>query len=61
MALCQVLDLQVTAEGVENSEQLNMLRELGCRCIQGYFFSRPLRPELLADWIRQTDIAAVLR
>ncbi|UXD87691.1 EAL domain-containing protein [Thalassolituus hydrocarboniclasticus] len=61
MALCQVLSLQVTAEGVENHEQLDMLRELGCHCIQGYLFSRPLRPELLADWIRQTDIAAVLR
>ena len=60
MALCQVLHLRVTAEGVENHDQLEMLRELGCCCIQGYLFSRPMRPELMADWLQQADIRAML-
>jgi diguanylate cyclase (GGDEF)-like protein/PAS domain S-box-containing protein len=60
MALCQVLNLRVTAEGVENRNQLNMLRELGCCCIQGYLFSRPMRPECVADWLQGADIRAIL-
>lgn len=35
------LDLQVLAEGVEDGEQLAMLRGLGCRQVQGYYPHRP--------------------
>lgn len=30
------------AEGVETEEQLNFLKEEGCRLIQGFYFSKPL-------------------
>lgn len=40
--MAKVLDVQVVAEGVETSEQLQVLRELGCDFIQGYYFSKPL-------------------
>lgn len=33
------LDLQIVAEGVENLEQYNFLRQKGCREMQGHFFS----------------------
>lgn len=36
------LDLSVVAEGVEESPQLDYLREAGCDIYQGYFFSRPI-------------------
>jgi EAL domain-containing protein (putative c-di-GMP-specific phosphodiesterase class I) len=36
------LDLRVTAEGVENEEQLVLLRSMGCGSFQGYYYSRPL-------------------
>ena len=39
--MAQALDLRVTAEGVESAGQLAELRELGCRFVQGYLFSRP--------------------
>jgi diguanylate cyclase (GGDEF)-like protein len=39
--LARSLSLSVTAEGVENSRQLEMLDEFGCREVQGYLFSRP--------------------
>ncbi|MCV6587644.1 MAG: EAL domain-containing protein [Marinobacterium sp.] len=42
IALAQSLKLGVIAEGVENIEQLNRLRDLGCNLVQGYHFSRPL-------------------
>ena len=36
------LKIPVVAEGVETREQMNLLRELGCPLVQGYYFSRPL-------------------
>jgi diguanylate cyclase (GGDEF)-like protein len=35
------LGMATTAEGVENEEQLEMLEELGCDEVQGYYLSRP--------------------
>ena len=35
-------DLQVVAEGVETSEQFDILRKDNCDIYQGYYFSRPL-------------------
>ena len=42
VALAHSLGLDVVAEGVEESEQAAMLQKLGCECVQGFFFSRPL-------------------
>ena len=36
------LKLDVVAEGVENKEQFNILRQYGCELYQGFLFSRPL-------------------
>jgi diguanylate cyclase (GGDEF)-like protein/PAS domain S-box-containing protein len=44
IALAKSLELNVVAEGVENQEQMDILRELDCDAIQGYFLSRPLAP-----------------
>lgn len=35
------LELKVITEGVETTEQLELLRQMGCRLLQGYFFGRP--------------------
>ena len=37
----RLLDLEVVAEGVEEQEQLQLLKEYGCHYYQGYYFSRP--------------------
>ncbi len=42
ISLSQTLQLATVAEGVENNEQAEILRELGCEFGQGYFFARPL-------------------
>ena len=44
IALGQSFDLRVIAEGVETLQQLELLQGLNCREIQGFWFSRPLKP-----------------
>ncbi len=41
ISLANVLDLKVTAEGVETEAQLNVLQQLGCQEFQGFYFSKP--------------------
>ncbi len=41
LALGRSLDIDVTAEGVETAEQLELLRAEGCLEAQGYLFSKP--------------------
>ncbi|MBC2731770.1 MAG: EAL domain-containing protein [Thiobacillus sp.] len=62
LALCQGLKLGTVAEGVENREQLDVLRKLGCQVVQGYFISRPVPAgEIVAlldrDWLKEFDQA----
>ncbi len=42
MLLARDLGMRVIAEGVEEQEQLDRLRAMGCPFIQGYYYSRPL-------------------
>ncbi|WP_161599874.1 putative bifunctional diguanylate cyclase/phosphodiesterase [Roseibium sediminis] len=41
IGLGHTLDMEITAEGVETSEQLKMLQEIRCDQIQGYLLGRP--------------------
>ena len=43
--LAQKLGMEVITEGVETSQQLTMLIQMGCRMFQGYYFSRPVPEE----------------
>jgi diguanylate cyclase (GGDEF)-like protein/PAS domain S-box-containing protein len=40
IAMAHAMHVKVIAEGVENREQLSLLKELGCDEIQGYIYSR---------------------
>lgn len=51
MGLASALDIDIVAEGVENSKQFEQLKTLGCHYVQGYLFGRPLRPDDLPSWI----------
>lgn len=48
----QNLKRKVVAEGVEDQEQLDLLKAYGCDEIQGYFFSKPLPRDEATDFIR---------
>jgi diguanylate cyclase len=43
--LAEYLQLKVVAEGIENEEQRDRLRDMGYRYGQGYLMARPLPPE----------------
>lgn len=51
--LCKNLDLYCIVEGVETEEQLTTLKQMGCRYIQGYYFSRPLNHKDALAFIKQ--------
>jgi EAL domain-containing protein (putative c-di-GMP-specific phosphodiesterase class I) len=42
VALGRTLDLRIVAEGIEQTEQLDRLRQLGCEFGQGFLFARPM-------------------
>lgn len=47
MGIAKRFDLNVVAEGIENEEQAERLRYLGCNKLQGYLYSKPLPAEKL--------------
>jgi diguanylate cyclase (GGDEF)-like protein len=53
----RALGLEMVAEGVERSEQAEMLSTIGCGTHQGFFYHRPLRPE---QFLRQVEELARL-
>ena len=52
ITLGKTLNLGVIAEGVETSEQLAFLANLGCDQYQGFYFSGALPPKELIELLR---------
>jgi len=48
------MGLTVTAEGVENSNQMALLSEAGCHELQGYLFSHALPPHKISELLDGT-------
>ena len=46
--------IEVIGEGVESEEQLNILKEIECDIVQGYYYSKPLVPKELNNFIKRT-------
>jgi diguanylate cyclase (GGDEF) domain len=56
--LAHNLDIRVVAEGVEQEEQLILLRKQKCDIIQGYIYSPPVDPEALMNLIQEEDLVS---
>ncbi len=52
IALCRNLDLNCVIEGVETSEQFDLLKSFGCNTVQGFLFSKPIPQIEVAEFIR---------
>lgn len=53
LSLSENMNIKIIAEGVEEMEEVRLLRELNCDMAQGYFFSRPVAEEFLAEMLRK--------
>lgn len=45
------MGISVLAEGIEEEAQLKMLNEYGCDLYQGYYFSKPLKPDAFVNYL----------
>lgn len=62
IAMGRTLSMTVVAEGVETLEQQEFLRDQACDEMQGFYFSRPISAEELADLLRaHPHLAGVAR
>ena len=52
VSLAHTLGLKVIAEGVEDTEQVHLLKELGCDQIQGYYASAPVPAQQIEQLLR---------
>jgi EAL domain-containing protein (putative c-di-GMP-specific phosphodiesterase class I) len=57
--LADSLKMTTTAEGVETSEQLDLVRRLGCTDVQGFFYSPPVPATELPKVLRKYSAAKI--
>ena len=58
IAMADALGLAVVAEGIEDENQVSVLRLAGCSQFQGYLFSRPVEAEKISAFFTQDSLAA---
>lgn len=51
------LGYQIICEGVETDEQIEILRQIGCDEIQGYWYSKPLSMEDYKELLQSEKIS----
>jgi diguanylate cyclase (GGDEF)-like protein len=60
IALAHELKLDVIVEGVETAKQLHRVKSCGGREVQGYYFSKPVRAEIMMTLLRKGIIPSLL-
>ncbi|NJL98802.1 MAG: EAL domain-containing protein [Synechococcaceae cyanobacterium SM2_3_2] len=53
VAMAKTLNLQITAEGVETHDHLQLVAQMECDEAQGYLFSRPISPVAMSRFLQQ--------
>lgn len=51
VSMAKNLKLETVAEGVENLNQIQMIKDMGCEYIQGYYYSKPIDIEQLQSFL----------
>jgi len=46
------LNMSVIAEGVESEKHLELLKQMGCDLVQGYFIAKPMPASELIAWVK---------
>jgi EAL domain-containing protein (putative c-di-GMP-specific phosphodiesterase class I) len=52
ITLAHAMNIEVTAEGVETQEQMEMLADMGCNTFQGFLLSTPVTPLMIDGMFR---------
>ncbi len=60
IALSNSLNLNVIAEGIETNEQLQWLKQLGCKLGQGFFFSPPVSASQASELLNTDTLRATV-
>ncbi len=53
--LAHYMNLQVVAEGVETKITYELLKDLGCDLVQGFYFTKPLEYQGIVEWLRNNN------
>jgi diguanylate cyclase (GGDEF)-like protein/PAS domain S-box-containing protein len=57
LALGSSFKVEIVAEGAETLAQVDFLRGEGVTNIQGYYFGRPMTPELILEWLQSRPVS----
>ena len=55
--LATELNMKIIAEGVETEHQIEILKMLGVKYIQGFYYARPIQPKELVEFYNMTHSA----
>src|SRR5688572_7113826 len=61
IALAHALGMRVVAEGVDSAEAVAAVAELECEMAQGFYIGRPMRGDLVPEWIAHYAAGAMRR
>ena len=50
--LAKKLDMSIVAEGVETEQDWNLVRDLGCDSVQGYYIAKPMDEAAFLSWLQ---------
>ena len=55
ITLSEALGLDTLAEGIEDKQTGGMLKDMGCKLVQGYLYSKPLEKNAFLDLLQSSD------
>ena len=59
VSMGRILGMKVVAEGVEEADQVERLKQIGCDFIQGFYYSRPLPAQEFQDFVSEAELRNV--
>ena len=51
--MMQSINKQIVCEGAESIEQINMLKNMSCDYIQGFYFSKPIPSQDFINFLKK--------
>lgn len=56
ISLAKWMDYAVVAEGIETEEQIQMLRNMDCNYVQGYYYAQPMPPDEFEEYMLKHNV-----